>query len=88
VLFTAVKQPALSNIFPNGVRAHLSDQVKCFALSNASQKDDSDIQRQVKSLHRAANKPRGIFTHCLNILGQKDTSIALLQLKAFPCSAK
>jgi len=33
---------------------------------NASQKDDNDIQRQVKSLYCAANKLRGTFCSVLN----------------------
>jgi len=37
-------------------------------LLNASLKDDDHIQRQVKLLYCAANKLRGAFTQCSNVL--------------------
>ena len=59
------KQPALSNIFLNGVRVKFLDQVKYLGVwINASLKDDDDIRRQVKSLYCAANKLRGTFDQC------------------------
>ena len=58
-------QPAPSNVFLNGVRVQLCNQVKYVgALLNASLKDYDDIQRQVKSLYCAANKLRGPFDQC------------------------
>jgi len=42
------KQPAPSNVFQNGVRVQLFDQVKYFGvLLNVSLKDDGDVQRQM-----------------------------------------
>jgi len=59
------KQPAPSNVFLNVVCAHFFDHVKYLGMwINASQKDDDDIQRQVKSLYYAANKLRGTFNQC------------------------
>jgi len=59
------KQPALSNVYLNRVRAQFFDRVKYFGvLLNASLKYGGDIQRQVKSLFYAANKIRGIFDPC------------------------
>jgi len=47
------------------VRVHFFDQVKYLGvLLNASLKDDDDSQRQVKSLHCAANKFLGTFDQC------------------------
>jgi len=44
------KQSAPSNVFLNGVRVQFFDQVKYLGVwTNASLKDDDDIQRQVKS---------------------------------------
>ena len=58
-------QPAPSNVFLNGVRVQIFDQVKYLGVwINASLKDDDDIQRQVKSLYCAANKLRGNFEQC------------------------
>jgi len=56
------KQPAPSNVFLNGVRVQLFNQVKHLGVwINASLKDDNNIQRQVKSLWCAANKLKGTF---------------------------
>jgi len=59
------QQLAPSNVFLNGVRVQFFYQVKYLGVwINASLKDDDDTQRQVKSLHCAANKLRGTFNQC------------------------
>ena len=59
------KQPAPSIFFLNCVRMQFLDQVKYLDVwINASLNDDDDIQRQVISLYRAANKLRGTFDQC------------------------
>ena len=59
------KQSAPSNVLLNGVHVQFLDQVKYLGVwINASLKDGDDIQRQVKSLHCAANKLRGTFDQC------------------------
>jgi len=59
------KKPAPSKVFVNSVRVQLPNQVKFHCvLLNASPKDDNEIQRQVKSLHCAANKLRSTFAQC------------------------
>ena len=69
------KQPAPSNVFLNGVRAKVFDQVKYLGVwINASLKDDDDIQREVKSLYCAANKLRDTFDQCSPAV--KNTPIA------------
>lgn len=54
------KQPAASGV--SLIVAKFAEQVKYHSLLlHASLKDDSDIQRQVKSLYCAANKIKGTF---------------------------
>ena len=78
------KQPALSNVFLNGVRVQFLDQVKYLGVRiNASLKDDDDIQRQVKSLYCAANKLRGTFDQCSTAV--KCTLFRAYCMPLYPC---